>query len=141
MFFFKLSFLYMELEYQNQAVLCAARCFARFIAFNVIGIIHLITDWWFMFMIKLRSKKIQPCSAFACHHNDRYTYIYIIRDWIQISSCFEMLLKLYGTFINVNISMLNDRYKLHVTPESGWFDPDQFAFKTIKIYIWRFTFS
>ena len=34
----------MELEYGNQAVLCAARCFTRFIAFNDIGIIHLITD-------------------------------------------------------------------------------------------------
>ena len=35
----------MELEYRNQAVLRGARCFTRFIAFNDIDIIHLITDW------------------------------------------------------------------------------------------------
>ena len=49
-------------------------------------------------------------------------------------------IKLHGTFINVSISMMNNRYQLHVTPGSGWFDPDQIALKAIKINIWQFTF-
>ena len=42
---FYIVFLYMELEYRNQAVLCAARCFTLFTAFNGIDMIYLITDW------------------------------------------------------------------------------------------------
>ena len=69
--FFQRVLLYMELDYRNQAILCAARCFTRFIAFNDIEIIHLISDWWFMFMILTTQQKLQPCSTFACHHNNR----------------------------------------------------------------------
>ena len=43
--FFKRVFLYIELEYRNQAVLCAARRFTLFIAFNGIDMIYLCTDW------------------------------------------------------------------------------------------------